>query len=357
MSLDKVITIDRFILEQQAKYPGASGEFTALLYDVALAAKLIARETTRAGLVGILGASNSHNSYGEEQQKLDLLADQIIMGLAEQTDRFCAMASEEHDTVITVEPRYGSGRYVLLYDPLDGSSNIDVNAPMGTIFAIYRKQTERDYGALEDALQPGRNLAAAGYVIFGSSTMLVYSTGTGVHGFTLDPGIGEFLLSHPDIHIPSIARYYSVNQGNERYWTEGVRRFTDWLQATDDPTRKPLSHRYIGALVGDFHRNLLRGGIYYYPPEIYPDDVKHGKLRLMFESQALAFVAAQAGGYASDGVGDILDIIPDSLHQVTPLFIGSRDVVEKAEAFIRQYDRDWLAQYAPQRRSLVPDAG
>jgi fructose-1,6-bisphosphatase I len=349
----KILTIERHILDTQRQHPSATGEFTSLLYDIALAAKIIARETTRAGLTGITGATDTRNTYGERQQKLDLFADQIIMQLGDLPDRLCAMASEEHEDIIAVPPRFGTGKYILLYDPLDGSSNIEVNASMGMIFAIHKKQSDdRNQGELADALQPGNNLVGAGYIIFGSSTMMVYTTGQGVHGFTLDPGIGEFLLSHSDIRIPAKSRYYSVNQGNQRYWTDGIQQFTHWLQARnpEDADRKPLSHRYIGALVSDFHRNLLRGGIYYYPGEGHGGKMTFGKMRLMFESQALAYIAAQAGGYASDGVGAILDIQPDDLHQVTPLFIGNTDLVQMAERYIRDHDQDWLTAYQDRRR-------
>jgi fructose-1,6-bisphosphatase I len=344
-----VVTIERHILDQQKKYPAATGELTSLLYDMALAAKLIARETTRAGLAGILGMADSENIYGERQQKLDLYADEIIYKMNDHTQRLCAMASEEHDEMIPIPASFGSGKYVLLYDPLDGSSNIDVNVSVGTIFAIHRKISRGDRGTLDDVLQPGRNLVAAGYVVYGSSTMLVYSTGQGVHGFTLDPGVGEFLLSHNDIRIPATPRYYSTNQGNEAYWTEGVRRYTRWLQGLDDPQQPSLSQRYIGSMVSDFHRNLLRGGVFYYPGDLQDAKMPYGKMRLMFEAQALAFLARQAGGYASDGAGDVLDIQPHSLHQRVPLFVGNLPLVQQAEAFIREHDGEWLAAYRAYR--------
>ena len=349
----KITTIERHILEQQRRYPGATGEFSGLLYDIALAAKMIARETTRAGLADILGAAGSANSYGETQQKLDLFADDMIRRMNDHTSRFCAMASEEHEEIIEIPPHRGAGKYVLLYDPLDGSSNIDVNVSVGTIFAVHRRVPDATHGPEGDVLQPGRDLAAAGYIIYGSSTMLVYSTGQGVHGFTLDPTLGEFLLSHDDIRFPEHAKYYSVNHGREKYWTEGVHRFTEWLQAKDDPNREPMSHRYIGSMVSDFHRNLLRGGIFYYPGDLQNPAEPCGKLRLMFEAQALAFLATQAGGYGSDGVGDILDLQPYSLHQRVPLFVGNRDLVEAAERSIREYDRDWLDAYLPFRSGSV----
>jgi fructose-1,6-bisphosphatase I len=348
----KIVTIERHILETQKQFPEATGAFTNLLYDMALAAKIIARETTRAGLVGILGASDDHNVYGEQQQKLDIFANQTIFRINDHTGRLCVMASEEHENIIPIPPRFDTGKYALLFDPLDGSSNIDVNVSIGTIFAIHRKVSKGARGTLEDVLQPGRRLAAAGYVIYGSSTMMVYSTGHGVHGFTLDPGVGEFLLSHENIRIPDIPLYYSANHGNQKYWTAGVQRYCAWLQGLDASARKPLGHRYIGSLVSDFHRNLLRGGVFFYPGDLQKPAEPYGKLRLMFEAQALAFIAAQAGGYASDGVGDILDLQPYDLHQRVPLFIGSRDLVEQAETFIRQHDQDWIAAYAPFRQRL-----
>ncbi|NWG16814.1 MAG: class 1 fructose-bisphosphatase [Chloroflexi bacterium] len=344
-----LVTIERHILETQRRYPGATGIFSAMLYDMALAAKLIARETTRAGLAGILGAAEDHNVYGEQQQKLDVYANQTIFRMNDHTGRLCVMASEEHEDIIPIPPRFDTGKYVLLFDPLDGSSNIDVNVSVGTIFSIHRKVSKGEHGTLEDVLQPGRRLAAAGYVIYGSSTMMVYSAGQGVHGFTLDPGVGEFLLSHDNIRVPATAMYYSANQGNEKYWTPGVRRYIKWLQGIEGEGRKPLGHRYIGSLVSDFHRNLLRGGVFVYPGDLQKPGEPYGKLRLMFEAQALAFLAEQAGGYASDGLGDILDIQPHNLHQRVPLFIGNRDLVEKAEEYIRKYDQEWVAAYQPFR--------
>jgi fructose-1,6-bisphosphatase I len=346
----KIITIERHIFEKQKDFPQATGVLTGLLYDMALAAKIIARETTRAGLVDILGASEGINVYGERQQKLDIFADSVILKMNDHTHRLCAMASEEHEDILQIPPHYGKGKYVLLFDPLDGSSNIDVNVSIGTIFAIHRKITSGAHGAMEDMLQSGSRLVAAGYVIYGSSTMMVYSTGQGVDGFTLDPSIGEFLLSHPDIRIPEPPQFYSCNQGYEKRWTEGVRQYTHWLQGLDAPNHDALAHRYTGSMIADFHRNLLQGGVFY-----YPGDVKRpqGKIRLMFEAQALAFIAKHAGGYASDGIGDVLDIQPHQLHQRLPLFIGSRALVEKAEGFLRQHDREWIDQYRAYRDQSV----
>jgi fructose-1,6-bisphosphatase I len=332
-----ITTIERFILDEQMEHPDATGALTNILYDLALAAKIIASKTTRAGLVQILGSTGEENVQGEVVQKLDQFADSTIYRLNDHTGRLAAMASEEHEDFIPIPDRFQTGHYVLLYDPLDGSSNIDYNVSIGTIFAIYRRVTTTDRGALEDCLQQGRKLVAAGYIIYGSSTMMVYTTGHGVHGFTLDPSIGEFLLSHPYIRIPDDPKYYSVNQGYEHYWSDGVQQFTNWVQGknSDGPG---LSLRYIGSLVADFHRNLLTGGIFYYPADRKDPKKPHGKLRLLYEAAPLAFLAEQAGGYASDGRQPILDIQPTELHQRTPLFIGNRSLVEKAEDLIAAHD-------------------
>jgi fructose-1,6-bisphosphatase I len=332
----KIITIERHITEQQRRYPEATGVFSDLLYDIALVAKIIARETSRAGLVDVLGLAGKTNVQGEQQMKLDVFAHEAMVRMNRHTTRLAAMASEEVEDIIPVSAEHGIGKYVLLFDPLDGSSNIDVDASVGTIFAIYRRLSTGGAGRMEDCLQEGRRLVASGYVIYGSSTMMVYTTGQGVHGFTLDPTMGEFLLSHSDIHIPAKPKYYSVNQGHEHYWATGIKQFTRWLQGMDEQVpRRPLSSRYIGSLVADFHRNLLQGGIFYYPADTRNP---RGKLRLVYEAIPLAFVAEQAGGYASDGYRNILDVRPQSLHQRTPLFIGNRDLVEQAEEFISRYD-------------------
>jgi fructose-1,6-bisphosphatase I len=333
----QIITIERYILEQQLIHPEATGVLTNLLYDLALSGKIITSRTTRAGLAEILGSTGEENVQGEEVQKLDKFANRTIHRLNDNTGRLAVMASEENPDIIPISDRFPTGKYVLVFDPLDGSSNIDYNVSIGTIFSIFHRKTQDGPGTLEDCLQTGRELVAAGYIVYGSSTMLVYSTGQGVHGFTLDPSVGEFLLSHPNIRIPEKPEYYSVNQGYQRYWPEGIRRYTEWLQGHEG-SRASLSLRYIGSLVADFHRNLLAGGIFYYPADNRYPDKPHGKLRLLYEAIPLAFLAQQAGGYASDGHQPILDIQPMGLHQRTPLFIGNRDLVEKAEAFIREYD-------------------
>jgi fructose-1,6-bisphosphatase I len=333
----QIITIERHILEGQRPFPEASGTLTTLLYDIALAGKVIASNTTRGGLVGILGKTSDMNVQGEQVMKLDRLADQIIYRLNNHTGRLAVMASEENADVLPITSGYPTGKYVLLFDPLDGSSNIDVNVAIGTIFSIYRRKSESGPGTLEDCLQPGRDLVAAGYINYSVATMMVYSSGSGVHGFTLDKTVGEFLLSHPDMRIPESAKYYSVNQGYEKYWSEGIKRFTHHLQGMDDGG-KSLSMRYIGSLVGDFHRNLLGGGVFYYPADTQDPSKPAGKLRLLYEAAPLAFLAEQAGGYASDGRQRILDIVPTHLHQRTPLYIGNRSLVEMAEEYIRKYD-------------------
>lgn len=338
----RIMTIERHILEEQRSHPEATGILTSLLYDIALAGKVIASQTTRGGLAEILGKSGNMNIQGEEVMKLDELADRMIYRLNDHTGRLATMASEEQEGVLPIPPNYPIGKYVLLYDPLDGSSNIDYNVSIGTIFAIYRRKTTTGPGTLEDCLQKGRQLVAAGYLIYGASTMLVYSSGMGVHGFTLDPIVGEFLLTHSNIRIPEKAQYYSVNQGYEKYWSEGIRRFTHYLQGAEpDPQgnyRKGLSLRYIGSMVADFHRNLLGGGIFYYPADSKDPRYPHGKLRLCYEGAPLAFLTEQAGGRATDGHQNLLDIQPTELHQRTPMFIGNRDLVEKAEEFIHAYD-------------------
>lgn len=329
--MSTVYTIERFILEQQPDY--ARGEFTNLLYDIALSAKIIASKTNKAGLVQILGEAGGTNIQGEDQQKLDVYADEIIMRMCDHTGRLCAMASEEQEDFIQIPDRFKKGNYILVYDPLDGSSNIDVNVSIGTIFGIFRCVDWDLRGREEDILQPGRKMVAAGYVLYGSSTMLVYSTGQGVHGFTLNPEIGEFLLSHPDMRLPDPPAYYSVNGSYFHRWSPGAQKYLRWLQGEIEEEKPDLSSRYIGSLVADFHRNLLRGGVFAYPAEKLKPA---GKLRLLYEAAPLAFLIQQAGGYASDGSGPILDIEPDEIHQRTPLFIGNSRLVQKAEQFIRE---------------------
>ncbi|HUU38456.1 MAG TPA: class 1 fructose-bisphosphatase [Candidatus Desulfaltia sp.] len=331
-----IITIERHILDEQRSHPEATGALTNLLYDIALAGKVIASKTTRAGLAEILGRTEDVNIQGEEVMKLDRFADLTIFRLNDHTGRLAAMASEENENFLPISDKYPKGKYVLLYDPLDGSANIDFNVPIGSIFAIYKRISEDGPGTLEDFLQPGRELVAAGYIAYGSSTMFVYTTGHGVHGFTLDPSVGEFLLSHPRIKIPE-PKYFSVNLGYQMYWSTGVQRYTEYLQGRGGGM-KGLSLRYIGTLVSDFHRNLLAGGVFYYPADTKDPKKPHGKLRLLYECAPLSFIAEQAGGASSDGRQRILDIQPKSLHQRTPIFVGNRELVEKVEELIRQHD-------------------
>ena len=334
----QITTIERFILDRQQSYPDATGALTDILYDIALAAKIIASRTTRAGLVGILGTTGKENVQGEEVQKLDQFAQRTIYRLNDHTGRLAVMASEEEEAPIPIPDRFPTGNYVLVFDPLDGSSNIDYNVSIGTIFAIYRRKTpDGTPGTLEDCLQKGSDIVAAGYIVFGSSTMFVYSTGHGVHGFTLDTSIGEFLLSHPNIRFPARPMYYSANLGYTRHWSTGVQKYTGWLQGAE-PDGLSLSLRYIGSLVADFHRNLLTGRVFYYAADSQDAAKPRGKLRLLYEAAPLSYLAEQAGGYGSDGRGSILTLQPDSLHQRVPLFVGSRDLVEMAENFIRKYD-------------------
>lgn len=321
-----VVTIERFIIEQERQHPEATGELSGILYDLAVAAKMIASKVRMAGLADVLGATDVTNVQGEVQQKLDVLANEVIIKAFDHGGRLCGMASEEEPDIIHIPEGFKCGKYLLLFDPLDGSSNIDVNVPVGTIFSVVRKITRGARAEMEDLLQPGRRQVAAGYVIYGSSTMLVYTTGQGVHGFTLDPSIGEFLLSHPDIRIPDGGRYLSVNDSYEQYWGEPVRSLMRRYRGLDGD-RKPLNLRYVGSLVADFHRNLLGGGVFCYPAN---SRSPRGKLRLLYECNPLAFVVEQAGGAASDGVMRTMDVQPTELHQRSPLFIGSKSQVELA---------------------------
>lgn len=322
-----VVTIERFIIEQEKRHaPQATGELSGILYDLALAAKMIANKVRSAGLADILGATANTNVHGETQQKLDVMANDIMVKALDHGGRLCAMASEEEPEIIPIPEGFRTGKYCLLFDPLDGSSNIDVNVPVGTIFSVLKKVTPGPRGELADMLQPGRRQVAAGYVIYGSSTMLVYTTGQGVHGFTLDPSIGEFLLSHPDMRTPRRGRYLSVNDAYAGDWDEPMRALMRQYRGQDG-SRKPLSVRYVGSLVADFHRNLLGGGVFAYPAN---RQSPRGKLRLLYEANPLAFIAEQAGGAAIDGTRPVLDIVPTELHQRTPLFIGSADDVALA---------------------------
>ena len=329
------ITLNRHIMEQEREYPGATGEFTGLLTQMALAAKIISREVNKAGLVNILGFTGIQNIQGEKVQKLDVFANETIVEAFEHSGHVCVMASEESAEPISPSSDYPRGKYVLLFDPLDGSSNIDACITIGTIFSVHKKISAGPDGTMEDLLQPGDHQVAAGYVVYGSSTMLVYTTGSGVHGYTLDPSVGEFLLSHENIRIPERGSIYSANEGNYQYWRPEVQRYIDYLHEKDPASKRPYSARYVGSLVADFHRTLLYGGIFLYPADTKEPKQPVGKLRLLYEAAPLALITREAGGRASTGTEDILGLQPTRLHQRVPLFIGSREDVTMAEAYVQ----------------------
>lgn len=334
-----MITLGEYIVAKQHEFPEASGELTRLLGSIQLASKVVNREINKAGLVDIIGATGEENIQGEQQQKLDLYANDKFKAALEARGEVCGIASEEEEHFVTFNgQRQSKSKYVVLMDPLDGSSNIDVNVTVGTIFSIYRRISPVGTPVtLEDFLQPGHKQVAAGYVVYGSSTMLVYSTGFGVHGFTCDPSLGVFYLSHENMQIPQDGVIYSVNEGNYIKFPDGVKKYIKYCQERDTPTSRPYTSRYIGSLVADFHRNLLKGGIYIYPS--YASAPK-GKLRLLYECNPIAFLTEQAGGTASDGFKRILDIIPTELHQRTPFFCGSQNMVADAERFMHEYSAD-----------------
>ena len=328
--MQKIRTVEQHILDEERMHPGATGDFTALLTTLTLAAKIISREVNKAGLVKITGETGEVNASGDAVMKLDIFAQQTIYRTMGHNGHLCVMASEESEDIIPLPPGSKRGKYVLMFDPLDGSSNIDVNASIGTIFSIHRKITNHaEDGSLEDCLQKGSQQVAAGYFIYGSSTMMVYTTGSGVHGFTLDPSLGEFLLSHEQIRIPSRGKIYSINEGNVHSWDAATRRYIEYLKEDRKDRGHPYTLRYIGSLVADFHRNLLKGGIFLYPGP-------KGKLRLLYEASPLAMVVEQAGGSASTGSERILDLQPTSLHQKVPLIIGSRDDVAEYNKFFKE---------------------
>ncbi|MEN9968353.1 MAG: hypothetical protein RIR94_527 [Bacteroidota bacterium] len=328
--MSKLITLHEFIVSKQKDFPFATGELSRLLSDIALASKIVSNDVRKAGLVDhILGAQGGQNVQGEEQQKLDVVADEAFIRAFENGGEVCGIGSEENDDYLAFEAEHAkNANYVALFDPLDGSSNIDVNVSIGTIFSIYRRVSPQGSKAtLEDMLQPGTQQVAAGYVLYGSSTLLVYTTGNGVNGFTLDPSIGEYFLSHPDMKMPENGRLYAVNEGNLNDFDPQLRAYLAYCQSNDNQTGKPYSGRYIGSLVADFHRNLIKGGIYIYPT--VPSAPK-GRLRLLYECNPLAFIAEQAGGLATNGKDRILEIQPTALHQRVGFYIGSKLMVEKA---------------------------
>ncbi len=333
-------TLIEFINEEQAHIPNATGEFSRLLNDITIAAKIVNREINKAGLGDIMGYEGKQNVQGEDQKKLDVFANEQFIEAIKHGGQCCAIASEENDELITFNNRLSDkGKYVVAMDWLDGSSNIEVNVSIGTIFSIFKRKSEEGQpGTVDDLLQPGNQLVAAGYIIYGSSTMLVYSTGHGVNGFTLDPSVGLFLMSHPNMKIPEGGNIYSINEANYIYFPDGVKEYLRYCQEDDPKTNRPYTTRYIGSLVADFHRNLIRGGIYMYPGTRKNPD---GKLRLLYENVPVAFLAEQAGGKASDGFRRILDIQPAEIHQRTPFFVGSKHMVEKAEYFMKYYSKEF----------------
>ncbi|MFO7977981.1 MAG: class 1 fructose-bisphosphatase [Bacteroidales bacterium] len=330
----KIKTLTAFIIERQSEYPHAKGALTRLLNDIATAAKIVNREINAAGLVDILGTAGRDNVQGEAQKKLDVFANDMFISALKGGGECCAIASEENEKIITFDNGFSDlGKYVIAIDPLDGSSNIEANVSIGTIFSIYRRKSEFGSGVTEDLLQPGVNQVAAGYVIYGSSTMLVYTTGKGVNGFTLDPSVGIFCLSHPDMRFPENPSIYSINEGNYVYFPEGVKKYIKYCQEESSETLRPYTSRYIGSLVADFHRNLIRGGVF-----LYPSTRKNpnGKLRLLYECNPIAYIAEQAGGKASDGLDRIMEIQPKSLHERAPLFVGPKPMVNLIEKYIRE---------------------
>ena len=330
--MQQTTTLSEFIIERQEDFPFASGELSRLLSDIVIASKIINREVNKAGLVNILGQTKNENVQGETQQKLDVFADHQFISAFKNGGEVCAIASEENDEFMAFDhPKSKQGKYVVAFDPLDGSSNIDVNVSIGTIFSIYRRKSQIGQLATEeDFLQKGVNQIAAGYVIYGSSTMLVYSTGNGVNGFTLDPSIGEFCLSHPNLKIPDSGKIYSFNEGNLSYCSDAIKNYIRYCQEIDPAGNRPYSARYIGSMVADFHRNLIKGGIF-----IYPETKKapQGKLRLLYESNPMAFIMEQAGGKATDGTQRILEIDPATIHQRVPTILGSKNMVDQLQSY------------------------
>lgn len=334
MTPQKNTTLGEFIIENQSEFKYSSGELSRLINSIRLAAKVVNHEVNKAGLVDILGAAGDTNVQGEDQQKLDVYANNAFIKTLTNREIVCGIASEEEDDFITIEGRDNShkNKYVVLIDPLDGSSNIDVNVSVGTIFSVYRRVTpEGTPVTLEDFLQPGHKQVAAGYIIYGTSTMIVYTTGHGVNGFTLNPAIGTYYLSHPNMKFPKEGNIYSVNEGNYVHFPQGVKDYIKYCQKEEG--NRPYTSRYIGSLVSDFHRNMIKGGIY-----MYPNTAKdpNGKLRLLYECNPMAFIAEQAGGKASNGFNRIMDIEPSELHERTPFFCGSKNMVEMAESFMKK---------------------
>jgi fructose-1,6-bisphosphatase I len=333
----KFVTLFRHIIDQERSHPEATGELSDLLADIALACKLISLEVNRAGLIDILGFTGTENVHGENVKKLDVFAHDTLVATMKASGHLCAVASEESEDFIPLDEQFmgttPTSKYICHFDPLDGSSNIDANISIGTIFSIYRRKSPSGPGTVEDVLQKGTEQVAAGYVIYGSSTILVYTTGEGAHGFTLDPTVGEFLLCYENLKIPKRSKTYSINEGNYCKWNPNLRRYVDSLKQDKEEEGLPYSARYVGSLVADFHRNLLYGGIFLYPAD---KKNKNGKLRIMYEANPLAFIVEQAGGRATNGKQRILDIEPKNLHERTPLFIGSEEDVLELEKFLAE---------------------
>ncbi len=334
--MSEIRTLGEFIVAKQHDFPHASGELSSLIGSIKLAAKIVNREINKAGLVDITGASGEENIQGEQQQKLDLYANDKFKAALENRDQVCGVASEEEDEAVAFNKELNqNAKYVVLMDPLDGSSNIDVNVSVGTIFSIYRRISPIGTPAIEeDFLQLGNKQVAAGYIIYGSSTMLVYTTGNGVHGFTYDPSLGVFCLSHENMKVPQDGNIYSINEGNYIRFPEGIKQYLKYCQEMKPEENRPYTSRYIGSLVSDFHRNLLKGGIYLYPStQAYPN----GKLRLLYECNPMAMLIEEAGGKATDGEQRILDIKPTELHQRVPFFVGSSNMVDKVQDFLDEW--------------------
>jgi len=330
-------TLGEFIINKQSEFKYSSGELSRLINSIRLAGKIVNHEVNKAGLVDILGTAGAENIQGEEQQKLDVYANEVFINTLVNREIVCGIASEEEDDFISIigGNKKNDNKYVVLMDPLDGSSNIDVNVSVGTIFSIYRRVTPAGTPVtLEDFLQPGKQQVAAGYIVYGTSTMIVYSTGHGVNGFTLNPAIGTYYLSHPNMKFPEKGNIYSVNEGNYIHFPKGVKKYIKYCQEEKDD--RPYTSRYIGSLVSDFHRNMIKGGIYIYPSTSKNPD---GKLRLLYECNPMAFLAERAGGKASNGFERILDIVPTELHQRVPFFCGNKEMVEKAEKFMRKAEK------------------
>ncbi|NBC02819.1 MAG: class 1 fructose-bisphosphatase [Bacteroidetes bacterium] len=338
----KLVTLDEYIIQAQNKFPGATGELSQLLRDIGLAAKIISREVNKAGITNLLGVDGSKNVHGESVKRLDLFADQQLISALDRSMITCMVISEENDGIVRLNSE--GGKYIVYMDPLDGSSNIDVNVSIGSIFSIYMRQPRFDRKLVEDdALQPGVRQVAAGYVLYGSSTIMVYTTGLGVSSFTLDPSIGEFILSEDNFKIPKEGNIYSINEGSYNSWADGLKKYIKYCQVEDESTNRPYTARYIGSMVADLHRTLIKGGIFIYPASTkYPQ----GKLRLMYECNPLSFIIEQAGGTSIDGKGRIMEKKPESIHERSPIYIGSPENVKKVKELLDQHENKETAKEA-----------